>query len=189
MEFNFEENLKEFWGSDAKFRDIRVYEKPNENNKTKVVPQLDVLNKIAKNINAAINGESYKDLFLTASTGSGKSLLFQLPAIDLHENGFLTIVITPLIALMKDQVNSLKSKGISFATYLNSDDTYLEKETKINGIKERKYSLIYVSPEFLVRYKNLSTLFNLNEKHKIGLYVIDEAHCVSTWGKGFRPDY
>lgn len=189
MDFNFNKNLKKFWGSNAKFREIKFYVNPTENNEIKVITQLDILNKIAKNVNNAIKSEEYRDLFLTANTGSGKSLLFQLPAIDLHENGFLTIVITPLIALMKDQVNSLKSKGISFATYLNSDDTYLEKETKINGIKEGKYSLIYVSPEFLVRYKNLSTLFNLNEKHKIGLYVIDEAHCVSTWGKGFRPDY
>jgi RecQ family ATP-dependent DNA helicase len=188
VDFRFEENLKNFWKSNT-FREIKIYSEPIESNKTKIITQKDILDKIASNINLALKCSDVRDLFITASTGLGKSLLFQLPAIDLHQNGLIVIVITPLKALMKDQVDSLKNKEIGFATYLNSDDTYLEREEKLKGIKEGKYSLIYVSPEFLVRHKNLTAMFNLKGERKIGLYVIDEAHCVSTWGKGFRPDY
>ena len=188
MDFHFKENLYKYWKS-KQFREIKVYSDPIENNKTIIITQLDILNKIAENINLALNNEKFRDIFITASTGLGKSLLFQLPAIDLHKNGHIVIVITPLIALMNDQVNSLKNKGIEFAACINSDDTYLEREEKLKGIREGKYSLIYVSPEFLVRFKNLSSFFNINKDRRIGLYVIDEAHCVFTWGTGFRPDY
>lgn len=188
MEFHFKENLYKCWES-KQFREIKVYSDPTENNRTEIITQLDILNKIAENINLSIQNERFRDIFITARTGMGKSVLFQLPAIDLHQNGFIVIVITPLIALMKDQVNELKRKGINFATYINSEDTFLEREEKIKGIGEGKYSLIYVSPEFLVGLNNLLSFFNLNKDRRIGLYVIDEAHCVFAWGTGFRPDY
>jgi len=188
VDFHFKENLYKYWKS-KQFREIKVYSDPIENNKTIIITQLDILNKIAENINLALNNKGFRDIFITASTGLGKSLLFQLPAIDLHKNGHTVIVITPLIALMKDQVDELKRKEINFATYINSEDTFLEREEKLIGIREGKYSLIYVSPEFLVRFKNLSSFFNINKDRRIGLYVIDEAHCVFAWGTGFRPDY
>ena len=185
MVFNFRDNLYNIFGYED-FRKIKVYSSPIENNKTRVITQLDILNCISTQIRKAISGENYRDLFFVASTGSGKSLLFQLPSIDLHKEGLLTIVITPLKALMKDQVDFLRSKGINFATFINSDNTYLEKEERLSGIKEGRYSLIYISPEFIVKYSNLS---NLLCRRRIGMYVIDEAHCVSVWGKSFRPDY
>lgn len=188
MEFDFEKNLKEIFNY-SNFKNIKIYSNPNEGKETILKTQLDILNIISKEINKSLNGECYKDIFFTSSTGSGKSLLFQLPSIDLHKNGLITIVITPLKALMKDQVGFLKNKKIDFATYINSDDTYLEREEKLQGIKKGKYSLIYLSPEFLVKYHDLNLLFNFKDSQKIGFYVIDEAHCVSTWGKNFRPDY
>jgi len=188
MEFNFEKNLKEFFKY-SYFKNIKVYSNPLENNETKILSQLDILNIIANEINNSLANRNFKDIFLTASTGSGKSLLFQLPSIDLYSNGLITLVITPLKALMKDQVEFLKSRNINFTTFINSDDTYLEREEKLLGIKKGKYSLIYISPEFLVRYNDLNLLFNFENNKKIGFYVLDEAHCVSTWGKNFRPDY
>lgn len=188
MEFYFEKNLKEVFGY-SDFKKIKVYTDPIESNETKIITQLDILNIIATNINLNLSGNKYYDTFFTANTGLGKSLLFQLPAIDLHKNGILTIIITPLKALMKDQVESLKKIGIKFATFISSDNTYLEKEERLNGVREGRYSLVYISPEFLVKSTKIQNLLGINEERRVGLYVVDEAHCISTWGKNFRPDY
>ena len=188
IDFQFQEDLQNVFHYES-FRNISVYTDPFTNNKTEEISQLNILNLISEQINKAVNGKRYKDIFFTASTGSGKSLLFQLPAVELHRNNFLTIVITPLKALMKDQVYSLKRIGIHFAAYINSDNTFIEREETLMGIKEGRYSLIYLSPEFIVKYRNLDSLFGLNNGRRIGFFVIDEAHCVSTWGKSFRPDY
>lgn len=188
MEFYFEKNLKEVFRY-KDFKKIKIYTDPIENNETTVITQLDILNSIADNINLNLANKKYYDIFFTASTGMGKSLLFQLPAIDLHKNDMLTVVITPLKALMKDQVASLKSMGIDFATFISSDNTFLEKEERLNGVREGRYSLVYISPEFLVKSGNIQNLLGVSEERRIGLYVVDEAHCISTWGKNFRPDY
>ncbi len=126
-------------------------------------------------------------MFVTAPTGAGKSLLFQLPALHLAlTRGAVTIVVTPLIALMVDQVEQLEHvHGISCATYLNSSITFEERRDRISRIQSGEISIVYLAPELLVS----SPLESIIGKRTIGLFVVDEAHIVTTWGKDFRADY
>lgn len=114
-------------------------------------------------------------------TGSGKSLCYQLPAL-LFEG--LTVVVSPLIALMKDQVDFLKSRGIE-AERLDSTVSRDAFEKIQNALRERRLKLLFVAPERFSNERFLARLKSL----KIDLLVIDEAHCISEWGHNFRPDY
>ncbi len=122
-----------------------------------------------------------RDVFALLPTGGGKSLCFQIPALT---RGGLTVVVSPLIALMKDQVDQLQASGVA-ATFLNSTLDADEARSRLRGLHRNEYRLLYVAPERLM----LDGWSENLKKWNVTCLAIDEAHCVSEWGHDFRPEY
>lgn len=177
--------LKRVWGYES-FRNLKMYKDLNINHDVIEISQGSIIETVVQQAEQAYYGnkDNVKNVLLTSPTGAGKSLLFQLSAIYLAEKyGLLTLVISPLVALMNDQVEGLK--GYDAIATLNSNKTAAEKETILKGVREGTVNILYLAPELLLSY----TINSFIGDRKLGLLVVDEAHTVTTWGRDFRVDY
>lgn len=173
------------------FQEIDFYANiENHSKETVSISQVQIIDDIVSQAEKAMHGEPFRDVYITAATGAGKSVMFQIPALYLSKKYSndkpLTLVISPLIALMVDQVSDMKKKGITNVATINGNTPPHEKEKIIDDIKEQRVDILYLSPESLQARTDIT---NLIGDRGIGVVIIDEAHIVTTWGKSFRADY
>jgi len=172
------------------FRELPFYKNPDIDKEVIKISQAKIIRDIIKQAEYSYDDgavKSFRDIFITAPTGAGKSVMFQIPAVYLAEKyNKLTIVIEPVKALMQDQKDKLQKNGYMRVETFNSDlITQVEKEAVLKRIKDGEVDLLYLSPETLLSY-SIETIIG---ERDIGLLIVDEAHIVTTWGVGFRPDY
>ncbi len=178
--------LLKYWGEKAEFRGLKVYRNPDIGNQISEISQGLIVETIIKEYENSKRKEKTRDLFLTAPTGAGKSLLFQLPAFYVSQKGDITIVISPLIALMKDQVNAIiTDRNFDKVAYLNSELSFIDRERVIENCQSGEIDILYMSPELFMSYD----IKHFIGERNLGLLVIDEAHLITTWGRDFRVDY
>lgn len=178
--------LKEIYGYDQ-FRSLEIYDDLFKGKEKLCISQGQLIENVILEVEKAQkDGAQVDNILLTAPTGSGKSLLFQLPAIYLgQEYNLLTIVVSPLKALIVDQVESLQDLGYTRVAYASSDLSPEQKAEVYQQVREGEIDLFYLSPELLLSYD----IKHFVGDRRIGLVAIDEAHTVTTWGKEFRVDY
>lgn len=181
--------LKRYWGYSG-FRKLKMYtniQNRTGDKTTTEISQAQIVDDIVQESLKAKKGRDYTDIFVTSPTGAGKSVMFQVPAIYLAEqHKLMTIIISPLIGLMNDQVQGLLANHVDMSATINSEISPVEKLEIRNRIQEGKVSILYISPETLLSRSDITQLIGDRE---VGLFVIDEAHIVTTWGKAFRSDY
>ena len=169
--------LIKYWGEKAEFRNLKVYRNPDIGNQISEISQALIVETIINEYKNSKNNIKTRDLFLTAPTGSGKSLLFQLPAFYVSDNKDVTIVVSPLIALMKDQVNAIiTERKFEKVAYLNSELSLIDRERIIENCQNKEIDILYMSPELLMSYDIKHFIGDRN----LGLMVIDEAHLITT---------
>lgn len=180
------ELLKDTYGYDH-FRNLEIYADLFRSRETLCISQGQLIENVIREAEKAQKREAEpENILLTAPTGSGKSLLFQLPAIYLgKEYNLLTIVVSPLKALIVDQVEGLQDLGYQRVAYASFDLSPEQKMEVYRAVREGEVDLFYLSPELLLSYDIKHFVGN----RRIGMVVIDEAHTVTTWGKEFRVDY
>ena len=138
--------LRKYWGEKADFRSLKVYRNPNVNKETVEISQGMLVETIIDEYEKSKKGIIPRDLFLTAPTGAGKSLLFQLPAFHISDCGDVTIIVSPLIALMKDQVKAIiNERNFDKVTYINSELNVLDRNRIIENIKTGIIDIIYLN--------------------------------------------
>jgi ATP-dependent DNA helicase RecQ len=165
---------------------VTFYADPAISNETIHVSQGEIVENIVQNAEKAASDGIIEDIFVTAPTGAGKSLLFQLAAIYLaEEHQLVSVVISPLKSLMKDQVDNLQDQGYHRVAFINSDISLIQREEILDAVKRGDIDILYLAPELLLSY---ALEFFIGTR-KLGLLVIDEAHLVTTWGRDFRVDY
>ncbi len=178
--------LKKYWGTTAEFRNILVYENPEISSNIVPISQGLIVDTIINEYKKGCQGIQPRDIFITAPTGAGKSLIFQLPAFYAANNRDVTIVVSPLKALMTDQVEILHNqRHYKKVEFLNSDLTLVDRDKIIESCKKGDIDILYLSPELLLSY---DIHYFLGER-KLGLLIVDEAHLITTWGRDFRVDY
>jgi superfamily II DNA helicase RecQ len=180
------DTLNNVWGYKS-FRDLKMYKDLNQGKDIVNIGQGEIIETVVRQAEKALNdqGKGMYNILLTSPTGAGKSLLFQLAAIYLaNKYQALTIIVSPLVALMNDQVDNLVGNYKNVAT-LNGNIPPTQKDNIIEKIKNGEIHILYLAPELLLSY----SINNFISDRKIGLFVIDEAHTVTTWGRDFRVDY